>query len=94
VKQIVSWVSSSSSVMLAIAGAMALALRRIGIYGVISYTVSKRRREIGIRLALGAHGADVLHMVLRQSAKDGVSGRGNWDSGCFGIDGLDEQPTL
>jgi ABC-type antimicrobial peptide transport system permease subunit len=94
VKQIVSWVSSSSSVMLAVAGVMALALRRIGIYGVISYTVSKRRREIGIRLALGAHGADVLHMVLRRSAKDGVRGRGNWDSGCFGIDGLDEEPAL
>jgi predicted permease len=66
--------TSFTLVMLGIAGAMAMALGIIGIYGVISYTVSQRRREIGIRLALGAQGGDVLHMVLRQSAKMALLG--------------------
>jgi predicted permease len=61
--------TSFTLVMLGIAGAMALALGIIGIYGVMSYTVSQRKREIGIRLALGAQGGDVLHMVLRQGTK-------------------------
>jgi predicted permease len=61
--------TSFTLVMLAIAGAMALALGIIGIYGVMSYTVSQRQREIGIRLALGAKGGDVLQMVLRQGTK-------------------------
>jgi predicted permease len=61
--------ASFTLVMLGIAGAMALALGIIGIYGVMSYTVSQRKREIGIRLALGAQGGDVLHMVLTQGTK-------------------------
>ena len=61
--------SSFTLVMLGIAGAMALTLGIIGIYGVMSYTVSQRKREIGIRLALGAQSGDVLHMVLRQGTK-------------------------
>jgi predicted permease len=61
-------------VMLGIAGAMALALGIIGIYGVVSYTVSQRQREIGIRLALGAQGGDVLQMVLRQGTKLALMG--------------------
>jgi putative ABC transport system permease protein len=77
--------TSFTLVMLGIAATMALTLGIIGIYGVVSYVISQRHHEIGIRLALGALPKDIFHLVLGQSGRLAAAGIGLGLLASFGL---------
>ena len=77
--------TSFTLVMLVIASAVALLIGAVGLYGVISYGVTQRTREIGVRMALGAKTADVSGMFLRHAALLSGIGIAVGLGGAFGL---------
>ena len=69
----------------AVLGGFALLLASIGIYGVVSYAVSRRVREIGIRMTLGAEAGDVMGMVLRGALRPVLLGAAVGVAGCAAV---------
>src|SRR5216117_613702 len=74
-----------SAMLVGIFAMLAVVLAAVGIYGVMSYTVSQRTQEIGVRLALGAQTADVRGMILAQTIKLTVLGVAIGLAGAFAV---------
>ena len=74
VRKATTWEQEFFGDIMAVFAAGALLLACLGIYALISYSVGRRSREIGVRLALGARPADVIRMLLQQTARVGGTG--------------------
>lgn len=73
-RSITEWSVRAAATMFATLGALALLLATIGVYGLRAYDVSRRTRELGIRIALGATAGDVARMVLGEGARTSAIG--------------------
>ncbi len=71
--------------MVGMMGLLGLSMALVGLYGLVAYSVSRRTREIGIRIAIGAERSDILRSVLRQGLTLAVIGVAVGLAGSFGV---------